>query len=124
MRGWLNNWALDRSAATLGLSATNCHYTCTVLYTLYCISMDVMNSIKFIISNTNQSNTYYIITCIPRDFDSLKMNSFTFVHPPIASPQSKHCTSTPSKTPLMEFCWVKTGVKLVWITGVRFDTGV
>jgi hypothetical protein len=25
---------------------------------------------------------------------------------------------------LVEFCRVKTGVKLVWITGVRFETGV
>jgi hypothetical protein len=25
---------------------------------------------------------------------------------------------------LVEFCRVKTGVKLVWITGVSFETGV
>jgi hypothetical protein len=25
---------------------------------------------------------------------------------------------------LVEFCRVNTGVKLVWIPGVRFDTGV
>ena len=61
MRGWLYNWARDHSATTLGLSEThaiNGHCTCTVLYTLYYISMAVANSIKFIISNTNQSNTY------------------------------------------------------------------
>ena len=27
-------------------------------------------------------------------------------------------------SPLVEFCRVNTGVKLVWIPGVRFDTGV
>ena len=27
-------------------------------------------------------------------------------------------------TSLVEFCRVNTGVKLVWIPGVRFDTGV
>jgi hypothetical protein len=40
MRGWLYNWARDRSATTLGLSEThaiNGHCTCTVLYTLYYI---------------------------------------------------------------------------------------
>jgi hypothetical protein len=25
---------------------------------------------------------------------------------------------------LVEFCRVNTGIKLVWITGVKFDTGV
>ena len=51
----------------------------TVLYTLYYISMAVANSIKFIISNTNQSNTYYIIIYIPRDLYSLK-NEFIHIY--------------------------------------------
>jgi hypothetical protein len=37
MRGWLYNWARDRSATTLGLSGThaiNCHCTCTTIFTI------------------------------------------------------------------------------------------
>ena len=61
----------------------------------------------------------FLPNCIKSSLNSSKNKEMCYYRGQYISKQF-----TSKQTTLVEFCRVNTGVKLVWIPGVRFDTGV